>query len=161
MEDFKETGSQLLRVADYSKARTAHLAHSIVESARDGDLIESAAQLKCLGVAVKAAQDMLREDFIEEVSKHGKEALKHGAKFLIKESGVRYSFDQCGDPEWNKLKVIADEAINDLKAREKMLKSFTKPMTAVDEDSGEVVTIYPPQKRSTTIVEVTLAKDDD
>jgi hypothetical protein len=42
-----------------------------------------------------------------------------------------------------------------LKDRETFLKSIKAPMQMIDENSGEVYTIYPPKKTSSTTLKVT------
>lgn len=74
-----------------------------------------------------------------------------GAEVTVAEAGVRYDFSRCQDKEWSKLKEAAELANEALKLREDMLKTITKPLeNQLCPDSGEVYTIYPPLRKSTT-----------
>jgi len=78
----------------------------------------------------------------------------YGFKFTPKESGVGYDFSKCNHPQWieldNKEKAIKEGK----KEIETTLKSITKPLTIVDEDTGDIVEVMPPTKYSKTIIEV-------
>jgi hypothetical protein len=78
--------------------------------------------------------------------------LLHGAKFTKTETGVQYDYTQCNDPVWNKLKANFDVAKEELDKRQKFLQAINGHETVVDEDTAEVVTIYPPAKKSTSAV---------
>lgn len=69
---------------------------------------------------------------------------KYGTEISQAETGVSYSFEECNDPQWNRLKAAADEASTELKNREKTLKTFTKPVDVLDPETGEVTTVNPP-----------------
>lgn len=80
----------------------------------------------------------------------------HNAKFEIKETGVKYDYSKCGDPIHQMLEQRASSFADQVKEREKFLKTIPeKGMTVVTEE-GEAVTVYPPSKSSTTSVAVTL-----
>ena len=57
--------------------------------------------------------------------------------------------------EWVILKENVERATEMLKAREKWLRSLTKPENVVD-GNGEIVTITPPLKSSSTTLKVTI-----
>jgi hypothetical protein len=69
--------------------------------------------------------------------------------------GVKYDYSVCQDAVYNNLKnklvVLEDE----IKAREKFLKTIpSQGLETLIED--EVVTLYPPNKTSTTTISVNL-----
>jgi hypothetical protein len=77
-----------------------------------------------------------------------------GWKFKQVERGVSYDFKSCNHRLWNDCDTILKSTREQQKEIENTLKSLTKPLTVVDEDSGEVVTVNPPIKKSTTTIEV-------
>ena len=93
-------------------------------------------------------------------AKYGKGEIptSSGASFQVKETGVKYDFSQCNDPVWNNLKEQADRINEQLKEREKYLKVIKNPKTEIDEETGEVYTIIPPTRTSTTSYTVTFKK---
>lgn len=60
------------------------------------------------------------------------------------ETGVKFDFTHCEDPEWDELKGCEELISSQLKERETFLKTVTKSITLVKEDSGEVYEIKPP-----------------
>lgn len=72
-------------------------------------------------------------------------------------AGSRYDFSTTGDIEWERLNQEFESAKQAKEEREKFLKGITKPMASVDDETGEVYTIYPPQKTGgSTAVKVIL-----
>ena len=92
---------------------------------------------------------------IGEQEKHGKTAEMFGAVAEIYEAGTKYDYASCNDVEWVILKENVERATEMLKAREKWLRSLTKPENVVD-GNGEIVTITPPLKSSSTTLKVTI-----
>jgi hypothetical protein len=104
--------------------------------------------------ALQKTLDNTKELAMTEQMKYGKRAEVFGAEVTQVESGVRYDFSECNDPYYTTLKALFEENTALLKEREKFLKSMTGPLPIVTED-GEIVTINPPIKRSTTTLRVT------
>jgi hypothetical protein len=117
-------------------------------------------------VQLRAAQqafDILNKDdeVIEaaskEYAKYGLKTVELGnAKIVQREVGVKYEFESSCDPEWERLQSAEKFAAEGRKARETFLKTLNSPMTMIDEQSGEVVTINPVPKTSKTTLAITL-----
>jgi hypothetical protein len=68
-----------------------------------------------------------------------------------------YSYENCGDAIYDSLNQKAESINSDLKSRESFLKTI--PISGIqilDESTGEMITVYPPAKSSTTTIAVTL-----
>lgn len=78
----------------------------------------------------------------------------YGFEFTPKEAGVRYDFSNCNHPHFTRLSEQKKGIEVELKELETTLKTLTKPTTIVDDESGEIVQIYPPIKSSKSIIEV-------
>lgn len=78
----------------------------------------------------------------------------YGYTLKPKESGVKYDFSNCGHPAWVTLNQQSEAAKKQMKEIETMLKSLTKPTTMIEDETGEVYTVNPPVKKSTSIIEV-------
>jgi hypothetical protein len=76
-----------------------------------------------------------------------------GAKIEMAEVGVTYDYSH--DEEWSTLQNIITEVKAKQKERENFLRALKQPMQALSEH-GEVLTIQPPVKKSTTSLKVTL-----
>ena len=122
--------------------------------------LQLAAQLKFVEDIITNVKEELRQRVIAEQSKYGKERMTFkGATFDIKEAGVKYDYSHCEDDIWNDLdKQI--QALTELrKEREAFLKTLKERFTYVDESTGEIVTLYPAQKKSTTTYAITWKKE--
>ena len=119
-----------------------------------------AAQLKFIEDVITNIKEEVRQRVVAEKDKYGKDAMTyHGATFDIKEAGVKYDYSHCEDDIWNDLdKQI--QALTELrKEREAFLKTLKERFTYVDESTGEIVTLYPAQKKSTTTYAITWKKE--
>lgn len=97
---------------------------------------------------------------IEECDKYGKGETPQylGASAQVKETAVKYDFTGCNDDVILNLyekKRILDEKI---KERETYLKAIRQPKTEIDEETGNVYTVYPPARSSTTTIAITFKK---
>jgi len=69
---------------------------------------------------------------------------------------VRYDYTNCNDPLWNDLKEQADLLDKEIKDRERFLKTIPPSgLTITDHRTGEIVTIRPALKTSTTTPVIT------
>ena len=122
--------------------------------------LQLAAQLKLVEDVISNVKEELRQRVVSEQSKYGKEKMTyHGATFDIKEAGVKYDYSHCNDTIWDDLKQQLDNLSIKMKEREAFLKTLRERLTYVDESTGEIVTIYPPQKKSTTTYAITWKKE--
>jgi len=122
--------------------------------------LQLAAQLKFVEDIITNVKEELRQRVVAEQSKYGKERMTFkGATFDIKEAGIKYDFSQCQDDIWNDIDKKMQMLTERRKEREAFLKTLKERFTYVDESTGEIVTIYPPQKKSTTTYAITWSKE--
>lgn len=119
--------------------------------------LEFTVRAKMLIEALQKTLDNTKELAMQEQSKHGKRAEVFGAEVQQVEAGVKYDYTVCNDPILAELQKLHEESNRELKNRELFLKSLREPCTIVTTD-GEIVTINPPVKRSTTTLKITLTK---
>lgn len=137
---------------------------AIVSFVNSGDLnsLDIALAMKSLEELTTQVRKQLRDktDLIEEAEKHGKGKFTYkGADIQVKEAGVSYDFSSCNDNNLKELESEIANLVSESKDRKTFLKSLKKGIVVVDEDTGETNTIYPPVKKSTTTVMITLPKD--
>ena len=133
----------------------------VADILNNGNVIESADALNKMETLIKEIKsnaewvDYLRE----EVAKRGASVVTtSGTKIELAEVGVRYDFTKCGDEQLNDL-VVEQERIESLiKERQTFLKTI--PVSGLDivTINGELVTIYPPSRSSTSSIKTTIAK---
>ena len=145
-----------------SKEEQAVLSSAMINSVLDGEIdpIKAVVQAKSLVETLtlflkdKGVNDLV----LMEVEKYGKQTSKDGATIAIKEVGSKWDYSECGDPIYNRLSAKKAEIEEKLKEREALLKATKEPRTEVDEETGEVYTVNPPSKRSTTSYAITFQK---
>jgi hypothetical protein len=144
-----------------NKANREELAIQIVEAIDAGDLnpLDIHYQVKAMEDFIKmlTANSRYKDAVLTEGMKHGKSFQFNGSKMEIKETGVKYDYSKCGDPNWQML----ENQITELKDKQKAVEAHLKVLPAegievVNADSGEVIKMYPPVKTSTTSIAVTL-----
>ena len=122
--------------------------------------LQVAAQFKFVEDVISNVKEELRQRVIAEQDKYGKQAMTyHGATFEIKEAGIKYDYSQCQDEIWDDLKKQIDALNEQIKEREAFLKTLKERFTYIDESTGEIVTLYPPQRKSTTTYAITWNKE--
>lgn len=142
-----------------SKEEQAVLSSAMINSVLDGEIdpIKAVVQAKSLvetltlSIKDKGVNDLV----LREVEKYGKQTSKDGATIAIKEVGSKWDYSECGDPIYNRLSAKKAEIEEKLKEREALLKATKEPRTEVDEETGEVYTVNPPSKSSTTSYAIT------
>lgn len=142
-ESIKEQSLALLKDLDEGHFSPLHLA----------------AQLKFVEDVISNIKEEVRQRVIAEQDKYGKHKMTYyGATFDIKEAGVKYDYSQCQDVIWDDLRKQLDALNEQIKEREAFLKTLKERFTYIDESTGEIVTIYPPQRKSTTTYAITWNK---
>lgn len=81
---------------------------------------------------------------------------EYGAVIERSEFGTKYDYAACGDTKWERLNVDFETAKSRLTEQEAYLRTIKQPITVIDDLTGEVVTISPPPKRSTTGLKVSI-----
>lgn len=148
-----------LSLFETSKTERQEFAQAVINNAKEGLLnpLKLHLQVKCLEDLIKqiTSNPSYRELTLDEAYKYGKSFEHYNAKFEIKEMGVKYDYSVCQDPIYNKLKDELEALQEKIKAREMVLKSLSQEgLQTLIED--EVVTLYPPNKTSTTTISVNL-----
>jgi len=151
--------------------KRASFAAAILEAIDEGQLdpIDVHYQIKsiesCLSMLTDkksnpATAKIYSERLLEAAERQGSKQFKRGdATFEIKEQGTKFDFTGCHHPRWNELNDQFQAIAAQLKEIESFLKNVPADgVTITIEDTGEVVTVYPPIKRSTTGVTVTFDK---
>jgi hypothetical protein len=160
------TVPQLLR--DTTKEDRQNFVESILESIEMGDVdaLKIQVQIKNYESMMEMFSDVkkfpntasrYKKYLMEAAGKYGKKFELYNCEFSEKEAGVKYSYDKCNDSEMDQL-LAQQEAIKAaIDVRAKFLKTVpTKGLEIVDKATGDCVTIYPPAKSSTTIIQTVM-----
>lgn len=153
-----ETAISKFKQLPETKAEITEFARQVVGFIKDGNgnPVELSAQLKAIEEMVKVVRKGIIDDALEEVAKYGKKHETNNAKFETAMTGVKYDFKNCQDPVWNKIDEVLSKLNESRKERETFLKAIKGQHTYCDEESGEVHTIYQPNKTGTESLKITL-----
>lgn len=110
------------------------------------------AKNKNLDIAIK-----YKAMLMNAAEKYGKSFQLFNATYTMKEVGTKYDYSNCGDIELNELMAQAEVLKAKIEARQETLKHLPlSGMLTTDEKTGDTYKIYPPSKKSTTAVSVSL-----
>ena len=124
------------------------------------DLKELLYKKKCIERTLEAIFDdeKVNEVIKDEITKYGKEGAGYNdAKFEIA-SRKSWDYSKTNDAEIEVLEQKAKGAANNLKDRQKFLQTLTKPIEVLNNETGEVETIYPAAFSESTFIKTTLKK---
>lgn len=141
------------------KATAQNLVAKVVDGEADPISVFSTVKALVESLNIFLKDKGVVETTVAAVEKYGKTgALYNGANLCIAEVGVKYDFSTCNDPEWNELSAQRAELDAKIKARETFLRAVPGQQTILNEETGEVSTIYAPAKSSSTSIKVTFAR---
>jgi hypothetical protein len=150
----------VLSLMDTTKAQRATFVQSVVQDLKDGnsDPLKVHKQVKCVEDLITQLKDdpEYKGIVLLEAEKHGKTHQTSNAVFSVVEVGTKYDYSQCNDSVYFELIEKFEFAQNALKQRETFLKGLIAKGIDIVTEHGELATIYPPTKTSTTSVKVTL-----
>lgn len=150
---------QLIDKSLVSKNGVDTFKKNIIAALDSGELnpLELKAAFKAIEKVAEGIKEKLDKLSVEEASKYEKTFSLFGTEYELCENlGVKYDYSGCCHKEWELLDWEITNKTKRKKEVEEELKAMKQAKTVVDEDSGEVYKIYPPVKKSTTGVKVTL-----
>lgn len=104
--------------------------------------------------AFKVAESAIAPEVEREAAKYGKSFDFMGAKCEWVPTYTEYDYSR--DVTWATLRDAVEAAVEKRKQREAFLKTVKDPMKLVDEETGEVMQIYPPVKKQTEGLKITI-----
>lgn len=153
-----ETAISIIKLMPFSKQQVQIFASQLIETIENGEIdpLELAIYFKAFEKVQEQVKETLSKQALIEAEKHGKSFEFRGAKIDIKEVGTSYDFSKCGDYKWERLNTDLQTIKNQQKERETMIKTLKEPLIEVNQETGETFTIYPPIKKSTTGITISL-----
>ncbi len=119
------------------------------------DALDVKLKLKVFSEIIKSLEkdEDIKDFVISEAEKYEKSFEYLGNKFTLQNRST-YDFETCKDSEWSELQTQLKALKEKIKERENLLKSLKAPIA--DAETGEI--IYPPAKKTNTILNLTLKK---
>lgn len=159
MEQLPQSPTELLTLMASTSTQIDVFSDGVIESVQRGEInpLTVLIQLRAMERASGRILKEIHENVMREADKYpGNEFEFMGNKVTKTEHGTRYDFSNCGDPVYEQRVKIAKEANEQLKERENFLKAVKAPFSLLDEGTGEVSTISPPIKKSTSGLNVSI-----
>lgn len=97
----------------------------------------------------------IEESALNEAHREGKSFPKYNASVSIREVGTKWFYDKTNDPTIAEIQNQKAGITEKEKERQTFLKSLKYPMMVMDEESGELVQIFPARKESKTGLVIT------
>lgn len=141
---------QITETIPFTKVQQSDFVESLVAQIEDGEVnpVEAVVKAKALNETLNAflKDDRTNEYVLNECDKYNKSETPSfaGATVQVRETGVKYDYMNCGDPEYTSLLKQMQEISDALKKREKYLSAITSPKTEINEETGEIYTLKPP-----------------
>jgi hypothetical protein len=149
--------------SDITKSQIKIIAESYLENiSNKGKVLELADMISKMEYFIKLVKD--NKDYVEEVrsevQKFGKEYQSPtGTKIELAEVGTKYDFTFCQCSELQELEELQDRTETRIKAVKEFLKSLPdEGMMVLNQTTGELEMVFPPNKTSTSSFKTTLPK---
>jgi len=152
-----DSALSVLDMFSTSKEGIALFASKVINEVENGNVDPLKVKIYCktLEAIAEKIDTATKEHQKTEVQKYGeKPFMFSGAELHYTATKTEYDFTVCGDPKLKRLEDMEAELSKQIKERKEWLKKMGGPEQMVDED--ELVTIYPPIKKSSMGVKVTI-----
>ena len=140
----------------------SHYVNSMIEAVENGEIspMDLYVNLKKAGKIIDSVLDSetVKESVTREYHKYGTREVDYkGVTLVQSETGVKFDYSGCQDRVITELELMKKELDEKIKARHKYLKNLPpEGVTIVDEETGEVNTLYPPSRSSLTTIKATV-----
>lgn len=154
----EEKQYELLKSITINKQFINESAQNLIQIVEEGhhNPLEAKLKLKALESIISIAYEKIDGLAREEAEVYNQRSFeKFGARIELIEAGTKYDYSFCNDPVHLDLTRRLNEIKQEIKERETFLKSIKDSMSINIEDTGEVVTVYPPRKTSTPTLKIT------
>lgn len=131
----------------------------LIEGVKAGEIdpLELLVQLKAMEKVTERVKKEIHENAMTAADKYpGMSFEFNGNKMEKAEFGTKYNYVSTGDPIYSQRLKVFLEAEKQLKERETFLKAVKAPFSLLDEGTGEVNIISPPNKTSASGLKITI-----
>jgi len=159
MNNLPSTPIGTLRLFASTQTQVDVFSDSIIQSVKQGEAnpLEVLIQIKALQKVSDRVLKEINDNLLTESNKYSETSFEFmGAKIEKAELGTKYDYSSCGDTEYEMLDAQMNSLKQRIKEREEFLKSIKQDITLVDNFTGEVITVHPPIKKSTSGLKVSI-----
>lgn len=145
--------------AALTKAGANTMAQNFIDALENGTVnpLELALVFKTVEAVQKQIGDKLKEHAITEAQKYEKTFTYLGNEVTLSDNlGVKYDYSNCGHREYDELLKTLEPLLKRKSEIEKELQAMKSKRTELDTDTGEVYDVFPPVRKSSTNVVISL-----
>ena len=141
-----------------SKSQAQTFAQEIIDQVESGSIDSLEVHIRCKALITALGQviESIETTTLAEAEKHGKSFDFKSARIEVKELGSKWHFDKSNDSKYFSIKSNIEKLDIERKDRETFLKSLKSKTSILDEETGELIEVFPPYKTSKTGITVTL-----
>lgn len=154
-----ESPRELLTMMASTQTQIDVFSDGVIESVQRGEInpLTVLIQLKAMEKAAERILKEIKPNLLKEADLYAEKEFEfHGNKITKTEQGTKYDYSKCNDTEWELYNHKKESAEASMKERETFLKTLQKPIDVVDKLTGEVITLHPPTKKSTSGLNVSI-----
>lgn len=137
-----------------SKDSINGLVDKILKPIENGEVnvLQAQATVSALEQVLDTVSKTIKPLVLDEIAKFPKGQIvqSNGVRFDSKEAGAKYDYSECGDLELNDLVKQAAELDLRIKERQTFLKGIKGTEMLTYKQTGEIIEVHPPKKKSTT-----------
>lgn len=158
MDQLPSTALGALRMLASTQTQVDIFSDQLIASVKEdgANPLEIIAQLRAMEKVSARVIKEIMENAVTMIDRYNGKFELAGNLIERAEVGTKYNFEVCGDYVWEQRKSIFESAQRQLKEREEFLKSLKEPIKLVVEETGELQTVRPPLRTSSTGVKVTI-----
>lgn len=159
MSNFETTAYGLISLGPENKEQISTFVNSIKESTENGDVDCLDLHIRCKAWidALSKTIEAIESKALAEAQLHAKNGFSYrNAKIEIREVGSKWHFDKTNDFKLSDLSLAKQTAIEKEKERMDFLKTIKEKEQILNDETGELVTVYPAYKTSKTGLVITL-----
>jgi hypothetical protein len=141
----------VMKLLPDTKEGVAIFSRQLINAVHNGEVnaLQIKALFKILEKVAEKFDEGTKENQLKEAARYPeKKFTAFGFEVEKAEVGTKYDYSICGDVVWEQRQAALNAAKSLLDERTEFLKSLREPLTVVVEDSGEVITVRPPLKKS-------------
>lgn len=151
MSELPSTAFGVIRLLPDSKEQIKTFSQQLIKAVHEGEVnaLQLKAMFKILEKVIEKVDEGTKENQLRAAGLYSeKQFSAYGCDIEKVEVAVKYDYSVCGDKAWEMFSVAEKTAADSRKQREVFLKSMKDPISILDEETGEVITVRPPVKTS-------------
>lgn len=159
METLPDTPSSVLELFSTSKDSIIVFSDQVIDEIREGraDVLRVKALCKSMEIIADRIDKNTRSEQERAAALHGeKPFMLAGAEMHYTPTYTKYDYTVCGDPVWNTMKLNLAELNEMIANRETFLRGIQGKEILTDKDTGETCEVFPPLRKQTMGVKVTI-----